>query len=240
MIPPTPHQIETYADSFEESFVKVSFVRKVKNKWKVFSHKGKVLGTYDTKEEANKRLRQIEFFKHQSSKNHDQIKQATKDDEPTYSSIMRALNKDNKKDLMQNFQQTFKAAFDKAYMSGEEHPEQIALEKAKLELEAKTAELKDIITKTAAAIELGKPEEAGRYLAALVKFLLKRISPEKRAKAINSMKNKIYYINEYTIASKRTPPSSSMGQSLTILKTLLLEHNPIYIRSVLNEIVKAL
>lgn len=35
------------------------------SKWVVRSHKGKNLGTYDTKKEAEKRLRQVEFFKHQ-------------------------------------------------------------------------------------------------------------------------------------------------------------------------------
>lgn len=39
-------------------------IRKIKNKYKVISKKGKNLGTYKTKEEAEKRLRQIEYFKH--------------------------------------------------------------------------------------------------------------------------------------------------------------------------------
>lgn len=42
---------------------KVSFVRQVGDEWEVLSHKGKILGKYKTKAEANKRLRQIEFWK---------------------------------------------------------------------------------------------------------------------------------------------------------------------------------
>lgn len=38
-------------------------IRKVGSKWKVMSESGKVLGTYDTEEEAKKRLQQIEMFK---------------------------------------------------------------------------------------------------------------------------------------------------------------------------------
>jgi len=32
--------------------------------WCVYSEKGRLLGRYKTKKEAEKRLRQIEFFKH--------------------------------------------------------------------------------------------------------------------------------------------------------------------------------
>lgn len=38
------------------------------SKYKVKSKEGKTLGEYSTKEEATKRLRQIEFFKHMESK----------------------------------------------------------------------------------------------------------------------------------------------------------------------------
>jgi hypothetical protein len=40
-------------------------IRKVKQGYKVFSEKGKNLGgPYKTRAEAEKRLRQVEFFKH--------------------------------------------------------------------------------------------------------------------------------------------------------------------------------
>jgi len=37
------------------------------NKWEVKSKAGKSLGTYDTKSEAEKRLKQVEYFKHKGS-----------------------------------------------------------------------------------------------------------------------------------------------------------------------------
>jgi hypothetical protein len=43
-------------------------IRKHNKKYQVVSKEGKVLGTYDTREEALKRLRQIEYFKHQEKK----------------------------------------------------------------------------------------------------------------------------------------------------------------------------
>ena len=104
------NKLISYAISYENNFVKISYIRKVKGKWVVFSRKGKRLGTYDTKAEAAKRLRQIEFFKH---------KNASKEEEMTYSSIMRKLVKDENDALKLEFQRKFKDAFDKAYISGE-------------------------------------------------------------------------------------------------------------------------
>lgn len=46
------------------SIDKKSYVRHEGGKWNVYSRKGKRLGSYKTKGEADKRLRQIEFFKH--------------------------------------------------------------------------------------------------------------------------------------------------------------------------------
>lgn len=42
-------------------------IKKTKSGFKVVSHTGKNLGEYQTKEEAQKRLRTIEFFKHLKS-----------------------------------------------------------------------------------------------------------------------------------------------------------------------------
>ena len=43
---------------------KTAFIKKLKGKWHVMSEKGKSMGEYATKGEAVKRLRQIEYFKH--------------------------------------------------------------------------------------------------------------------------------------------------------------------------------
>ena len=39
-------------------------IRKTKSGYTVYSENGKKLGTYKTKKEAEKRLQQIEYFKH--------------------------------------------------------------------------------------------------------------------------------------------------------------------------------
>lgn len=38
-------------------------IRRIKSKWIIKSKKGKTLGKYETKKEAKKRIRQIEYYK---------------------------------------------------------------------------------------------------------------------------------------------------------------------------------
>lgn len=45
-----------------------SYIGQVGNKWRVYSRTGKNLGTCDTKEEAEKRLAEVEMFKHMKKK----------------------------------------------------------------------------------------------------------------------------------------------------------------------------
>jgi len=52
----------------KNAMVKTAVVKHLTNgKWQVQSEEGKNLGTYDTKEEADKRLGQVEYFKHNAS-----------------------------------------------------------------------------------------------------------------------------------------------------------------------------
>jgi hypothetical protein len=230
----TPNRIDLYAEDFtklcgEIPLIKISYIRKRNGKWVVLSRKGKVLGTYDTKDEAVDRLRAIEYFKNKGKK-------ASKNEEQSYSSTMRELRKSHNGKDVKKFQEEYKRLFDAAVIAGNEDDSAI-LDEA---LKCISNEENEFIKRIASAIDLGDPAFSGKYLADLIKFLLRRISAQNRQKAINSLKKKIYYINEFDIAAKKTPPSSSMGQSITLIKTILLEHSPQYIRSVLNNIVSNL
>ena len=106
------------------NLLKVAVIVHLPNgKWRVKSHKGKNLGTYDSKEEAKDRLRQVEFFKH---------KKAEIENISTYTEIARQLNKEPEE--LKKFQSVFKDYFDQAYIAGEEAPEEIALNKTMEEL----------------------------------------------------------------------------------------------------------
>ena len=43
-------------------------IKRMKSKWVVLAESGRKMGSYDTKKEAEKRLRQIEIFKHLKKK----------------------------------------------------------------------------------------------------------------------------------------------------------------------------
>lgn len=234
-------KILSYAEDFSNSFgegvlVKIAVIRKLPNgKYTILSMKGKHLGTYDTKADAVRRLRQIEWFKSHPKK---KKKSASKEeDKDSYSSIMRDLRKNYDDETVKKFQKQFKSLFDAALLSGSEEPENVlqeALECISLEDD------EHAMKKLAAAIDMGDANYAGKYLADLVKFLVKRISPERRPKSVESLRKKIYYLNEYQIAGKKTPPSSAMGHAISTIKTVLLEHSPQYIRTVLNSIARNL
>ncbi len=92
----------------------------------------------------------------------------------------------------------------------------------------------------AATIEMGTPETAGKGIADIVKFLLSRIAPVSRPDAYRSMREKILDLDPISISSKKTPASSSMGQSIMFIKTILIGHDSRYVKSVLENIAKNL
>lgn len=89
-------------------------------------------------------------------------------------------------------------------------------------------------------IEMGEPGIAGRGIADIIKFLMKRIDMSERQNAYKSLRSKIWGLNEFDISSKETPESASLGQAITFLKTILNGHKPHYIRSILENVIKHL
>ena len=232
-------QLLINAESFY-TLIKVSYIRKIKDDYVVFSNKGRSFGKYKTKEEAEKRLKQIEFFKflskqkHKKTASNNKEEKLSNDEILSYSFLVREFNKVDKK-IAINFQKVFKKYFDIALIKKINEPQNFALFHA-----IKSLDPNPKLHKEASGIEMGDPVYAGKYLANIIKFLLQRIKPEKRSKSIENLKGKIYYINEYDIAKKKVPSSSSLGQSISLVKTVLLDHEPQYIRKVLNNIVKFL
>lgn len=211
----------------DSGLFKIAIIRKLpKGYWGIFSQKGKLLGKYKTKTQALKRLRQIEFFKH---------KKASKD-EVTYSALMREITKQHSPEVLRQFRVVFKEAFDDAIIHGKENAEEIALNAGLQFLDS----LEDHLEKAASAIEMGDPVYAGKYIAEIIKFLLRRISPERRQKSLSGLRRKIYMLNEVDIAQKKMPASAALGQAISLTKNLLMMHSPDYVRTVLNSIVRHL
>jgi len=86
--------------------IKLAFIRKIKpNTWRVYSSKGRNLGTYRSLEAAKKRLKDVEFFKRKNArletynkiaKNHHEHHEHHKHHKEylgTYSEFLRDTNK---------------------------------------------------------------------------------------------------------------------------------------------------
>lgn len=244
----TVHEILQLADTYEEmclrGLVKTARIRKLPGgKYRVLSEKGKNLGTSNTKNEAEERLRQVEYFKHrdQNSADDSEVIDLRDADDFSYSAIMRKLREKASKEQVLEFLKLFKVQFDKAVKNKLQKPERVALQNALIKFnKTHPVKLKKKLVKNAAVSELGDPILVGRYLADIVRFTLNRMAPDKKAKAIESLRRKFYAFNVNEIANKNLPPSSAIGQSITFVKHVLFNHDPQYVRDVLNNLVRNL
>lgn len=170
----------------------------------------------------------------------------------SYSFIMRQLRKLDP-DRAREFQEHFKKAFDEAFLTGIDNVDDAALMQTIQEIELKPEELssreepKAIATnreyrlyKLAQNSLGGDITITGRHVADIVKFLLRKISYVNRYHSMLKLREKIWNLDEYDMASKKSPPTASLGQSITFIKTLLNGKDPGYIRGVLSEIVRNL
>jgi hypothetical protein len=222
-----------------DDLLKLAIIRKLPNgKYRVLSEKGKNLGTFDSKESAKNRLRQIEYFKH---KDNNSVIDLTEVEDLSLSAIMRKLNKNTSKEKVREFLKIYKSEFDIAVKNDLQKPEKVALQNTLIKFnKINKIKLDKSLVKNAAISELGNPVLVGKYLSDIIKFVMTKISVERRAQSIYNLKNKIYHLDAAEIASKKTPASAAMGQSITFIKHVLFNHDAAYIREVLNNIVRNL
>jgi hypothetical protein len=165
----------------------------------------------------------------------------TKMDDFSYSAAMRKLREKLSQEELFQFLKLFKQYFDEANKENLQKPETIALNKALIDFnKIKKIKLDKEMVKEAAVSELGDAVQVGQYLANIIKFILQRISVEKRPDTIHKLKQKLYVLNENEIAGKNMPASSAMGQAITLVKHILFNHDPRYVREVINNVVRYL
>lgn len=221
---------------------KLSYIKKLPNgKYRVLSQKGKNLGTYNSKEEAKKRLKQVEFFKFINKYKKASVNLLDIEDF-SYSAIMRQLRQRGTEEQISFFMKEYKKNFDNFILNKKEDFDNLALKKTLNSFKEKwdTKINKNLIKEASDPNWVGDPTIVGKYIADIVKFLLKKIPESKKTKAINSLKYKIYYLNQNELANKKMPVFSAIGQSITFIKHILFNQDPIYIRNILNNIVKNL
>lgn len=248
-------------------FLKVARVRKLPNgDYRVLSEKGKNLGTFPTKEKAEKHLREVEYFKHKNNcdDNNSDDDNLTKEDakakilitlkkednsdlektidltkaeELSYSAIMRQLNQKADPKQVEAFMKIFKHHFDRALLKELNDPEKIALNKTLIAFNKLfPIKVNKNILKNAAVAELGDPKLVGHYLSQIVKFIMTRVSPEKRFNSLQNLKQKFLLISPEELSNKHMPASSALGQSITFVKHVLFNHEAGYIRQVLENL----
>lgn len=228
-----------------QDLVKVARIRKLPDgRYRVLSQKGKDLGTYKSRKGAEKRLKQVEYFKHLDKSNADDSPNAidlTDIDEFSYSAVMRKMREKASPEQVRQFLQLFKAQFDKAVKGKMNKPERIALQNAVLKFnKVHPLKLDKKMIKCAAVAELGNADAVGKYLSDIVKFIVNRLPLEKRARALEVLRQKFAVMSENEIAGKHMPQAAVYGQAITFVKHVLFNQDATYIRDVLNSLSRSI
>jgi len=159
----------------------------------------------------------------------------------SYSAIMREMRQEASKEQVRYFLTLFKKEFDKAVKNKLQKPEKVALQNSLVKFNKKhKVKCKKKLIKNAAVSELGDASMVGKYLADIVKFTLNKLPIETRAAAIEKLRRKFYSFNADQISQKTLPPTAAIGQSITFVKHVLINQNPLYIREVLNNLASNL
>lgn len=235
----------TYETKCIQELVKIARVRKLPDgRYRVLSQKGKDLGTYKSQRAAEKRLRQVEFFKHLDKSHADDSKKVidlTGADEFSYSALMRKLRQEAEPEQVKQFLHLFKLQFDKAVKGKVNKPERVALQNAVIKFhKIHPIKLDKKMVKCAAIAELGNADQVGQYLSGIVKFILNRIPVERQAKAIETLKQKFNTMSENEISGKHLPSQAAYGQAITFVKHVLFNQDASYVRAVLNSLSRSL
>lgn len=227
-----------------DSLYKFAKIRKLPNgKYRVYSEKGKNLGTYDSHAGAKKRLRQVEFFKHRDAghaEDHsstDKKIDLTDIEDFSLSAILRKLRQQVNKEQIKEFLELYKKKFDMALKKSLQKPERLALNYALIQFHKKyNLKINPKFIKNASISELGDPMLVGKYLSNIVRFTINKMNENKRQPALQKLKDKFLSMNPEELSKKYLPETSSIGQSITFVKHVLFNQEPSYIRQVLQSL----
>jgi len=86
----------------------------------------------------------------------------------------------------------------------------------------------------AAAIDFMSPQEAGRDIAAIINYLLKRMPIETLHESKIKVLRKINELSSADMASKKMPATASFGQAISFVKNMLSGRPGDFIESTLK------
>jgi len=175
------------------------------------------------------------LFKTQSSKDID----LTNVDNFSYSAVMRQLYKNCNEEQLKLFLKLYLELFNAAVSADLQKPDVVGLQNALVEFSRHyPIKISKSLIKSASITELGSPEDIGHYLANVVNFIMNKISDEKRNKSKVSLKSKLLTLNPNDLSSKNMPNSAAIGQAISFIKNTLYNHNPDFIRRVLDSTIR--
>lgn len=232
------------ANYYANCMISIAKIRKLPNgKYKILSKDNKSLGIFTSKEKAQKRLNQIEYFKKFDHSDADDnfVIDLTDLEELTFSAFMRKLRKATSEDKVHYFLKLFKKEMDLAIKNKIQKPEKVALQNSLIKYNKRyKIRLKKEILKNASISELGNANQIAKYLASIIKLTISRISKESRPKAIAKLVEKFKNIDIVDISSKNLPNSAAIGQSISFVKNILFNHDASFVSNVLKDLISIL
>lgn len=216
--------------------IKESYIRCWKSKGKytcrVYSEKGKNMGTYTSKsskrarQKAKNRLKDVEYFKRNGDKKALQLIKLAQHYEQVYE--YREADRLNKYITLLRREASFfdlpqakKPKYTKTRKKYTKPPKEISKEVRVLETRI-------------------DPRIMANALYEVVRFVLAKVPENQRIKRRMRLKEKIMQLNPNILSTKHLPEASAIGQSLTIIKNMMFGKSQTYISEVLRELIKRL
>lgn len=149
----------------------------------------------------------------------------------TLSAFMRQLNKQCNEEEVKHFLKIYFDNFNQL-VDSDKDSEKNALRKSIKQFS------KTIKIKKQAAVE--SPDVIADNLINIIHLLVTKIKTENQHKAISSIKQKLTGISINDLATKNMPASSAIGQSISFVKQILFDKDPVYIKTILTKVIQKL
>jgi len=88
--------------------------------------------------------------------------------------------------------------------------------------------------------QVSAAQKTAESLFKIIQFLFYRVPPKSRQKFISRLRGKLVRLHPGTLSMKKMPPSSAIGQGISLTKNLLNGLNPAFTQQVLLELSRLL
>lgn len=82
------------------------------------------------------------------------------------------------------------------------------------------------------------PQYVAEQIKNIIEVMVSRMSPEARQRAYPTVMEKVKILNIQDISNKKSPGGASIGVSISLIKNILNGRDPIFIKLVMDELLK--